>query len=376
VYIPFSGIILNNSEILKTRPKLTINLCALANNYNLLVNRANQSICGAVVKANAYGLGVKEIADCLYQNGCRHYFVANIHEAIELRELFNNIDIFIFDGMMPGQASLIINKNLIPVLNSLDQINYWLNESLDHDHPIAIHFDTGMTRLGLDEKDVIKLSKNKSINNKLAVSFIFTHLSCSSDPSNINNDKQLDLFNKQLDLFPKVRTSVGSSATILSRPDLLGDLARPGISLYGATPFSSAVDNPMEKVFTLTAPIIQIKKIEKGTSVGYGQSTKVSSNSTIATIAIGYADGIPFSMSNNGYCFFKNKKIPVIGRVSMDLITLDVSSILDKDLYVGAEVEIFGSNIDLDTVAKSLGTINYQILTNLSSRIKRVYVNK
>tara|TARA_B100001250_G_scaffold414359_1_gene452203 strand:+ start:1806 stop:2909 length:1104 start_codon:yes stop_codon:yes gene_type:complete len=367
---------LNNNEILKTRPRLTINLCALANNYNLLVNRAMNSMCGAVVKANAYGLGVKEIAECLYQNGCRHFFVANIYEAIELRELFSNIDIFILDGVMPDQVSLIIKKNLIPVLNSLDQIDYWLNEVSDNDHPIAIHFDTGMTRLGLDEKDIIKLSNNKSIIDSLVISFILTHLSCSSEPSNANNDKQLHLFNKLLDLFPQIRTSVGNSATILSRPDLLGDLARPGISLYGVSPFSSAEDNPMEKAFTLTAPIVQIKKIDKGTFVGYGESTKTSSEATIATIGIGYADGIPFSMSNNGYCFFNGNKVPVIGRVSMDLMTLDVSSVPEDELYIGGEVEIFGSNICIDATAKSLGTINYQILTNLGSRIKRVYVNK
>ena len=358
---------------MQTKPLLTINLSALARNYKMLDKYSSSSLCGAVIKANAYGLGVEEVIDCLYSNGCRNYFVANIYEAIEIRNKYKNIDIFILDGLASSDIKLILEKNLIPVLNSLDEIYSWVDKSSDTEHPIAIHFDTGMARLGLAESDVLRLYKNKNLIDKLAISFIFTHLSCSSEPDNLINDEQIILFNKLTKLFPGIRTSVGNSGTILKRPDLLGDLVRPGIALYGMSPFQN-LENPMEKVFSLTAPILQLREANKKITVGYGANSEVSANSLLATIGVGYADGIPRSLSNREFCFINDKKVKIVGPVSMDLITIDVSSIPKKDLYIGCGIEIFGNNSDIDSIASSIDTIGYELLTRLGSRIERKYI--
>ncbi len=352
---------------------LTINLDALARNYRLLRNTATPSKCGAVIKANAYGLGIEPVVQRLFDEGCRQFFVATVAEGLALRQRFATLEIFVFAGAQVGEESLLREAKLIPVLNSQEQIMRWVEFSDAKRYPVVIHIDTGMTRLGLDSRGLNQIALDARVLAALEIAYLMTHLACADEPDNQINQHQIKSFAAQCQRLPVTRTSIGNSAGLLIGEEFRGDLVRPGIALYGGNPFSTR-SNPMETVVTLEAPVLQVQEVTRTATVGYGATRRISAPARLATVGVGYADGIPRALSNCGEGCLGNTRVPIVGRVSMDLVTLDVSAVARRDIYPGVNVELIGENVLLDDVAKKAGMISYEILTGFGPRLQRRYI--
>ena len=353
---------------------LTVNLDALARNYRLLRQTAAPSKCGAVVKANAYGLGVKPVAQRLFDEGCRQFFVATVSEGLELRQQFATPAIYVLAGAQAGEERRLREASLIPALNSHEQIVRWTEVADAKRYPAVIHIDTGMTRLGLDRRELNQVALDARVLNGLQIAYVMTHLACADDPSHPMNREQIDVFERFCGRLPVAKTSIGNSAGLLTGEEYRGDLVRPGIALYGGNPFLKA-PNPMEVVVTLEAPVLQVQEVTKDTTVGYGATRRIEAPARLATIGVGYADGIPRALGNRGEASLANIRVPIVGQVSMDLITLDVSAVDRRHVYPGAPVELIGQKILLDDAAKKAGTVGYELLTGFGTRWERRYVN-
>jgi len=344
---------------------LTIDLVALKKNYRTLTDKLLPAKLAAVVKANAYGLGIKEVATALSSAGCMIFFVATLDEGIELRQILPNAKIYIFHGVLPGTAERLVSNSLIPVLNSLEQINNWLPYA---NHAAALHIDTGMSRLGLTPEECEKIQFITSYN----IDLVMSHLSCAEDKNHRKNAQQLSLFHKLRKLVPSQHVSLAASSGIFLGPDYHFDLSRAGISLYGINP-TPLSHNPLAQVVRLQAKIIQIRYVDTPQTVGYGASHRVMKPTKIATLAIGYGDGYMRSLGNSGVAFIENYKVPVVGRVSMDLTTVDVTNVPDHLFSSKTVVDLIGPNNPIDEIAKQAGTISYELLTRLGHRIERNY---
>ena len=349
---------------------LTVDLDALAGNYRALRKAAAQSTCGAVVKANAYGLGVGPVAGRLWEEGCRHFFVSTAREGAELRALLPEARIYVFEGVLEGGAGRVIDSELIPVLNTVGQIRHW--RSVGAGRAAAIHLDTGMSRLGLTEAEVREVSRTGLLDG-LELRYALTHLACADVPSHPLNSRQAHSFADLLTLLPRVETSIGGSAGILLGPEYQGDLVRPGIALYGGNPFANST-SPMEPVVTLEGVVLQTRTVTRQRTVGYGATHTVRSGARLATVGVGFADGYPRTLGNRGVAFAAGTEVPVVGRVSMDLITLDVSGLGPEAAQPGDTVELLGRNVLLDDLARAAGTIGYEVLTGLGPRWLRRYL--
>ena len=349
---------------------LTVDLGALARNYRTLRGAAPQSACGAVVKANAYGLGVAPVAGRLWEEGCRHFFVATAQEGIELRSLLPGARIFVFEGVLEGSADGVIGADLIPVLNSIGQIRCW--RAVGAGRPAAIHLDTGMSRLGLADAELREVSRAGLLED-LDLRYALTHLACGDVPSDPLNARQVRHFGDLLARLPEVRTSIGGSAGILLGPGYQGDLVRPGIALYGGNPFAGG-HSPTEPVVTLEGIVLQTRTVTRQQTVGYGATHTVRAGARLATVGVGFADGYPRALGNRGVAFVAGTEVQVVGRVSMDLITLDVSGVAPAEVRSGDTVELLGRNVLLDDLARKAGTIGYEILTGLGPRWQWRYV--
>lgn len=350
---------------------LTINLKAVANNYNILKNKANLADCASVVKANAYGLGVDKIAPALYEQGCRIFFVANLDEAIFLRKILteNDSKIYVFNGISDFlDIKAYQNNNLRTIINTKSQLQWFVNNN-NSNVKYAIHIDTGMNRLGLDPdfwQENIKQIK------KLNPDFLMSHLACADDNNHSLNNYQYQLFKEITEGFT-CKLSLSNSYGIFNDNKMHFDIVRPGCALYGVNPTTDKA-NPMHNVVSLKTKILQIRKISSIKTIGYGATASLPKNSRIATIACGYADGYFRHLSNKGHCFFKSHKLPIIGRVSMDLISLDISHVPENEISENNEIELIGDNVTIDEIAKIAGTIAYEVLTNLGNRYKRIYI--
>ena len=346
---------------------LRIDLDALARNYRMLRERAKPGECAAVVKANAYGLGVERVASRLLREGCKRFFVATLAEARELRALAPDAEIGVFEGALPSTADALAELEARPVLNTLEQIELWGGRGR-----ALLHLDTGMNRLGLRAADVAELGRRKDWLDRLEVDFVMTHLACADEPQHPLNAEQLARFDEMRAIVPHARTSIGNSAGTLIDAAHRGDLARPGIALYGGNPFADR-PNPMEPVATLTAPILQLHDVAGPETVGYGATYAASPPARIATVGIGYADGYPRNLGNAGTAAVDGTRVPVVGRVSMDLITIDTADLPADRVRIGDPVELIGPTVGVDEVAAAAGTISYEILTGMGRRLSREY---
>jgi alanine racemase len=350
---------------------LTINLSAIANNYALLRDRASGSKTAAVVKAGAYGLGVDKVAPALFTAGCRDFFVANLDEAIELRKILPDVFIGVFHGVSAAQEEEFVEYGLTPVLNSIYQVKLWKQHADKQFKKLdcMIHIDTGMNRLGMSFSDAESAAEMFGSFN---VKFIMSHLASADTPDDIKNIKQLEKISLIKRRFPQIPISFANSSGVFIGDDYLFDMVRPGSAIYGVNPTPYA-KNPMLPVIKLTSRILQIRVIDTAETVGYGASCRLPAGSKIATLPIGYADGYIRSLGNKGYCAIDGQLVPIVGRVSMDLITVDVTSIKERKLQIGNEVELIGKTIKIDDLAGWAGTIGYEILTGLGSRYLRHY---
>lgn len=353
---------------------LTVRLGAIAANYREFQRRAGAGIAAGVVKADAYGLGMAPIAKTLAENGCDTFFVARASEGVALRPLVPKARIFVLDGAFADSVPALIANNLTPVLNSLADIAAWsaaareLRTTLD----AAIHVDTGMNRLGLPAYELGILSAEKDVRLKnIRVALIMSHLACSDDPSSLMNGLQLDRFKAALGMLPEAPASLSSSGGALLGKDYVFDMLRPGIGLYGGNPQKTGA-NPFSVAARLTGRILQCRRVDRGETVGYGATFRVEREGKLATVALGYADGVMRAIGNKGAGAIGGVRAPVAGRVSMDLITLDVTDV--SAAQTGAEVEFFGDTILLEEIAARAGTANYEILTRIGARVPRFYV--
>jgi alanine racemase len=357
---------------------LTIDLAAVVANHRLLARLAAPAAVAGVVKADAYGLGAAQVAPALARAGCRDFFVAQLGEALALRPLLPpDATLTVLNGVLAGEEAAFAANALRPALNDLGQVARWAAAARRRGHALeaAIQFDTGMSRLGLSPAEADRLAADPGLASGIDVALVMSHLVVSEELDHPLNRVQLERFAALRRHWPLVRASLANSSGVFLGPEWRFDLVRPGAATYGINPLpgpSSNGANPMQPVATLTAPVLQVRAIDHPESVGYGATHRVGGPTRIATIGCGYADGWLRSLSNRGSAFVGASRVPVVGRVSMDLITLDVTSV--PDLAVGDRVELMGPHLPVDDVAEAAGTNGYEVLTRLGTRFHRVYI--
>jgi len=354
---------------------LTIDLDAVRSNYRLLRARALPAACSAVVKSDAYGLGAAQVAPALYQEGCRHFFVAHLEEGISLRpHLALDAAIFVLHGPPVGTEAAFTEHGLIPVLNSVPQVQGWrahaamLGRKLD----AIVQVDTGMSRMGMAPQEVDQWLADAHFLDGVNVLYVMSHLACADERANPFNAVQLARFQAILSRLPACRASLANSSGVFLSPSYHFDLVRPGAALYGITPQAGEV-NPMRPVVRLQGKIIQSRTIDAGDHVGYSLRYTAQGVCRVATVSVGYADGWLRSMSNQGLAVIDGVKVPQIGAISMDSITLDVSAIAPERVAPGSLVELICAEHPVDAVAAMAQTIGYEVLTNLGGRYYREY---
>lgn len=359
--------------------ELTIDLRALVANYRLLADRSRPARAGAAVKGNAYGTGVAEAAPALFAAGCRHFFVAILAEGIALRKILPAGEIFVLAGPQPGEGADFVAHTLTPVLNSLGQIDIWHRWCrTDGVAPAVLHIDTGMSRLGLSPAELEVLLADPTPLLGFDLPIVMSHLASADLPGSGQTADQRDRLRAALDrllpLLPKrPLISLANSAGIFLGPEYSFDLTRPGCSLYGLAPVPGQ-PNPMHQVVELKARILQVRLVDAHQGVGYGAAHRTTRATRVATLGIGYADGLSRHLSGVGVAFVGGIRTPFLGRVSMDLITIDVTDVPEHLAQPGAWAEIMGPNQSPDDVAILAGTNSLEVLTSLGERLPRRYI--
>jgi alanine racemase len=349
---------------------LTVDLGAIAANWKDLRARHGADV-GAAVKANAYGLGVKPVVRALAAAGCQHFFVAHLAEGVEVRAALGRQGreggpmIAVLHGFAPGADG---DSALTPVLNTPGDIDAWAGTG----HDAILHIDTGIARLGLTPAETDALAEDPSPLAGMTLRYVMTHLACADEPSHPLNALQAARFAAARARLPAMPSSFANSAGIFLGPDFGSDLARPGCALYGIN-VTPDHPNPMRQVVRLEVPVLQVRNIPPGTPVGYGASWVASRPSRIATVAVGYADGYLRSLSGHAMARHGGRDVPLVGRVSMDLTTFDVTDL--PSIGVGAMIELIGPDNTPDDVAARAGTIGYEVLTSLGARYRRAYLS-
>lgn len=350
--------------------RLTVRLDAIAANYRTYCRMTGPCAVAAVVKADAYGMGAAAVAPALVEAGCDSFFVARLAEGVALRKILPAARIFVLDGCQADAVPALLTHRLIPALNSLADIAAWsaaaaaAKSTLD----AVIHADTGMNRLGLapDELAILSGQSAKRLAG-LNVVLVMSHLACADENSKMNGE-QLSRFRQALAMLPPAPASLAASHGAFLGMEYHFDLVRPGVALYGANPQNTG-QNLMQTAAIVTGKVLQVRRIDSGDSVGYAATFRAKRPTMLATVALGYADGIPRTLSSKGAAAIHGARAPIVGRVSMDLITLDVT---DMAVNPGDEAELLGETITLGEVAASAGTNEYEILTRLR-RMPRVY---
>ena len=353
---------------------LTIDLDAVVSNWRLVNQRLNASTAAAVVKTDAYGLGAARIVPVLVKEGCQSFFVATPDEGIAVRTFAPNAEIMVLSGPVAGSESIFTHHALTPVLNSLDQLALWSAHSrkLERILDAALHVDTGMTRLGFDLADLTRIKEQPDILTGVRPVLGMSHLACSDDVHNPINDQQRARFLKSISILPFPRLSLAASGGIFLGNDYHFDMVRPGAALYGLNP-TSDFPNPLQQTVRLQSRILQVRDVDSPMTVGYGATHRVSAKGRIATVAAGYADGYFRSLGNRGHGMIGGTKVPVVGRISMDLITFDISALPEYAVRPGDLIDLIGPGHDADALAAEAGTVGYEILTQLPRRAVRHY---
>jgi len=341
-----------------TAARLTLDLDALARNYAVLRDMAGVEAAPAI-KADGYGIGAVEAGLRLWAEGARSFHVARLTEGETLRAALGDrpATIYVLDGPTPGSQASLRRAGLTPVINSPDQAAAW-------DGPAAIHIDTGMNRLGLT------LAEAATLKNRPDVRLVMSHLACAGKPDHPMNAVQLARFREARGLFPGAPASLASSGGIFLGRDYCFDQVRPGISLFGGGPHDRP-DTRIAAVATLEAAILQLRQVPAGETIGYGGVFTADRDLTVAILAAGYADGVPWSACPNGQVWFEGARRRLVGRVSMDMVAVDLTGC--ETAAPGALVEILGPNLPVDDAAAAAGTTAYELLTRLSTRAERVW---
>ncbi|MGY9054268.1 MAG: alanine racemase [Alphaproteobacteria bacterium] len=356
-----------------TLGRLTIDLEAVAANWRQLARIAAPARTAAVVKANAYGLGIAPVVRRLAAEGVTEFFVATLDEGCTLRQLLPDATIAVLGEPVTGQASAFLECRLLPTLNHPGDLAAWQAEG--DGQPAWLHLDTGMHRLGFSPAEWCVLMDEKPDWRALGIVGLMSHYACADDPSHPLNAMQRDAAMAAA-AKSGLPLSMGNSSGIHLGSSYCGDLVRPGMALYGLNP-TPGQPNPMRPAVSLAAQVLQVRKVDAEGTVGYGASAPVRPGQVLATIALGYADGLSRALSNRGHVFFGGQPASIVGRVSMDSIVVDVSALnvsaLNPLPKPGDWAEIMGPHQTADDLAAAAGTIGYEILTSLGHRYSRVY---
>ena len=360
---------------------LTIDLGALKRNYRKLKKAAPNANCAAVVKADAYGTGAVRSAKALAEEGCDTFFVATLDEAGQVRDAVPTAALYVLNGVFLGTCPQFVAVNARPVLGSLPEIEEWadFNSQQSTRLPAALHIDTGMNRHGLTADEIEEISRDSAILETFEVSLVMSHLACADNPGHPKNVEQRLTFDRLRAKLPEAPVSLANSAGIFLGQEFHYDMVRPGIALYGGQALGRSSD-PMSPVVHLHGRIVQVRPARKGETVGYGAAHALTRPSRIAVVAVGYADGYARTLGSNhgkpgAVGYIGGHRAPIVGRVSMDLITLDVTDVPEESAYRGALVELLGDHVGLDDLARIAGTIDYEILTRLGRRHQRIYLD-
>jgi alanine racemase len=342
---------------------------------------ASPAECGAVVKADAYGLGMAQAAPALARVGCKTFFVATLGEGGALRQLLPDVTIYVFAGLMPGTAEQYRKHDLRPVLNSAEEIREWAVFSAGAEGErlaCAVHIDSGMNRLGLSANEVDEVAALRDLWSAFTLSLVMSHLACADEPKHPKSEAQRNVFDRLRARLPTAPASLANSAGILLGRAYTYDLVRPGIALYGGKPCATG-KNPFKPAVHLKGRILQVRNAAAGETIGYGATRSLKRASRIAIVSVGYADGFFRSLSNKDgekglAVYIAAHAAPILGRVSMDLITVDVSDVPERLARRGEWVELIGPNVPAQELAHYAGTIDYDVLTNLGRRAFRRYI--
>ncbi len=343
---------------------LTINTKSIIYNFDFFKKLRKNLVVAPTIKANAYGLGDKRMFNLLVENGCKHFFVATLEEGIKLKNKNKFVNIYILNGLQDYNLNKFFKSNLIPVINCIEEYKKIKNSGLK----FAIHFDTGINRLGIP----IEHTKKINFSNK-NIKLVISHLSSANEYKNNYNLKQKKIFTtlKKKIKNNKIIFSFANSHGAILDKSYLYDMVRPGIGIYGGFE-NKKLGKRIKNVINLKGKIIQIKYIKKNQYVGYNRTFKTKTKIKVAIIGLGYEDGIPRSLSNNGYVYFKENKFKIIGRISMDSFTVDISK-SSHDLNVGMYLDIINNEHKIDKFAKICKTIPNEVLTSIGNRVYRKY---
>ena len=357
---------------------LTIDLAAIDANWRMLASTTVPVECAAVVKGDGYGCGLEPVTQTLSRAGCRTFFVADVAEGRRVRALAPEATIYVLSGIMPGSAQAFANDYLQPVINSTTELAEWDAFVAIHNWRggAALHIDTGMNRLGLTIDEAVAIAPRLQSESH-GFTLLMSHLACADLPDHPMNDQQIRQFREIRILYRGLASSLANSSGIFLGGTVYCDLVRPGVALYGVNP-TPGRKNPMRPVVELKGRIIQVRTVGKGETVGYGATFTAGRQSRIAVVAVGYADGFLRSASASkgksaAEVVVAGRRCPVAGRVSMDLFAVDVTSLPEGTVRRGDLATLIGDGMSVDDLAAAMGTIGYELLTNLGRRYHRVY---
>jgi alanine racemase len=357
---------------------LTIDLAAIAANWQMLASATVPVECAAVVKGDGYGCGLEPVTRVLSRAGCRTFFVADVAEGRQVRAIAPDATIYVLNGLMPGSAPAFANHYLQPVINSTVELAEWdAFVAMNHWRGgAALHVDTGMNRLGITLDEAVAIAPRLQSENH-GFTLLMSHLACAETPDHPMNERQIRLFREIRILYRGLASSLANSSGIFLGGTVYCDLVRPGVALYGVNP-TPDLENPMHPVVELQGRIIQVRTVAKGETVGYGAAFTAGRASRIAVVAVGYADGFLRSAAATkgkaaAEVVVAGRRCPIAGRVSMDLLAVDVTDLPEGAARRGGLATLIGEGVSVDDLAAGMGTIGYEVLTNLGRRYHRTY---
>lgn len=359
---------------------LTVDLGALVANWQMLSHQCVPAECAAVVKADAYGCGIEPVAAALARAGCKTFFVADLSEARRLRPVAPDAAIYVLNGLMPGTAPTYAELRVRPVIGSLLELSEWdaFCAGQQWRGGAALHVDTGMNRLGVTAEEAAAMASRIRTENH-GIALVMSHLACADQPDHPLNARQMALFREVRMLYRGIPSSLANSSGIFLSDAAHCDLVRPGVALYGVNP-TPGYANPMQPVIALKARIAQVRPVKRGETVGYNASWTSRRATRLATVAVGYGDGYSWAAGSSdqargGMAIVAGKRCPIAGRISMDLITIDITEVPEGTIRRGDMVTLIGGDLTVDEVAKAAGTIGYELLTSLGRRYHRDYLS-
>lgn len=357
---------------------LTVDLSAIADNWQALMRRATPAEAAAVVKGDAYGCGLEPVGAHLWHAGCKTFFVADLAEARRLRAVASEAAIYVLNGLLPGTAPVFADLRARPVIGSLVELAEWDTFCSTHQWHggAALHVDTGMNRLGISPNEAAALAPRIRAENH-GITLLMSHLACADTPNHPLNEKQIKLFREVRLLYRGIPSSLANSSGIFLGNAAHCDVVRPGGALYGSNP-TPGRDNPMQPVVQLDARVLHVRYVPKGEPIGYGAVWTARHASRIAICAVGYADGYLRAASATDEApgadaIVAGKRCPIAGRISMDLLAVDISALPENAVRRGDVATLIGGGITIDEVGNKAGTIGYEVLTSLGRRYHRVY---